>query len=227
MESASKLRYTLTQEAARPAPQAALAGGGAGVPGVVRFECANLSTWRFGLIRRILLFAVVGGVLVSTSCVTRPTPFDNARVTDPKSYGDCIVQTEVDNFSDKMRHGIVCASEADTILGFYCEQRKKLGMFHVAGERALLEGTSHAIRFRFDNGEIHDVSSLSAWIWVGDEFETARTSDVAILHELITEFAAAKTSVAFEVTSHVGRVDLSDSNPAAAVADYKSRCSQL
>ena len=161
-----------------------------------------------------------------------------AEVKDVESYGICEVFTDIDDFTDEMKHGLICVPDysikpaelmsldkrmsrvsQDMVIVLCNEEvQHRIMMRPNLDSRSYYDGANPInVRYRFDKGDIYEES----WITKNGG---AITDDVEIVTGFVEELSHIEGTLVFEVKDALVRIDFTDTASADAIADYRNRC---
>jgi hypothetical protein len=141
------------------------------------------------------------------------------KVVDRKQFGQCVVGTDVDDFTNEKSPSLVCIGEGDNsgdhVVVLLCS-KQLFGTLLRAGTQLYL-GETIGILYRFDKGKL----GKESWRY-RDSVATSRDKDI---HNHFVEGIQKAKKLFFKVGDEDSFVDLTGS--AGAVTEYKKRCSAL
>ena len=164
-------------------------------------------------VMRYILVALVFALSVS---VAQADTSSSSESKNSKYYGNCVVTTTIDMFTDTETHGFVCGEETltdETTVMVLTDPKSGLAMFLSKGVQFHLDH-SIDVRIRIDKGEL--IKRQAKWF----NSKYALISDAQLVHRLLNELAHGQR-VAIQVGDERGNIRLNGSGKAAA--DFRRR----
>ena len=136
---------------------------------------------------------------------------------DDKSFGDCGVQTQIDDFTDETNYSLYCLKKDDTgvrnLVLVTCTNDGWLAGFQGVSQFHL--GEKIAVMYRFDKGEL----IRGEWFFLSPD--SAVATDVQTYKNIINRIRVSER-VIFKIGDEQGAVNLSGG--ALAADEFEKRC---
>ena len=162
-----------------------------------------VTLWRVGLVCLAVLAA----------------PVAQAETVHLEQHGTCFEYTNVDDFTDRTQHGLLCVGDAGNIatgdmLKFECYELDDVVSWAALANqhsRTMPEPDGKvSVRYRFDKGEVYS----GEWAYVDGNVVSLEAEP------LLEALLGSASQLVFEIDGELGRIDLSTASARTAAQKY-------